>query len=241
MPWRTIDPQLLIRFLRETAAVTFVVRGDGYVLDEPEWMALTGQTEAEAEGDGWMNAVHPEDVDRVRSAWQTAVAHSTHYNTDYRLRCADGAYRWFNARGTPVLDTSGETLSWVGVILAVPGMSRISRGNAHVTVTSTDRFDDITPGALRSARALLNLPAEKLAEEAGVSRSTYRRLEEDAPSASPRRSSISKVIQVLGAHKLKCIGRGRLIVGVLDDSDSQSATNQEQPTSTNAQNARTLQ
>ena len=89
MPMTMIDPAWLMRFIRGTAVATWLVEGDGYVMDVPEWIELTGQTAAEAEGDGWMNAIHPEDVPRVRAAWQTAVVHHQHYNTDYRVRCAD--------------------------------------------------------------------------------------------------------------------------------------------------------
>lgn len=220
MPWTALDSAILARFLRETAAATWKVDRDGYVLDVPEWTALTGQTADEAEGDGWMDALHPEDVERVKSAWQTAVAHATHYNTDYRLRCADGAFRWFNARGVPIFTRDGDVEAWVGVILAIPGASRPSRTSApSEAIALADRFDDISPAALRAARAILNWTTERLAEEAGVARSTLRRLEGEDSSATPRRASVHKILRVLASQQLYCLGRGTRVIGVVDPSE----------------------
>lgn len=218
MPLRTVDPRLVVEFLLETAAATWVLGGDGYVIDVPEWAALTGQTPAEVEGGGWMNAIHPDDVDRVQAAWQTAVDHGTLYNTDYRLRCADGRYRWFNARGAPVIDDSGETRQWLGVILSIAGVARPSRGGGARRTTSASRYEDISPGALRAARAMLGWPAERLAEAANISRSTLRRLEEDAATTIPRRASVTKILDVLANERLEFVGENGLISGVVDPS-----------------------
>ena len=127
MPFTTIQPDWMIRFIRETSVATWAVDGDGYALDIPEWIALTGQTADEAKGDGWMDAIHRDDVERVSAAWRTAVIHQSHYNTDYRLRCADGIYRWFNARGYAILDAEGIVVKWIGVILPIAGTGRFSR------------------------------------------------------------------------------------------------------------------
>lgn len=215
MPWRSIDPDTLIRFVQESTAATWVVDATGYVLDVPEWVALTGQTPEEAEGDGWMDAVHPDDVERVARAWSTAVDHGTPYNTDYRLRCADGSYRWFNVRGLPVPGPDGEALKWIGMILSIPGTHRPSR-TGFDRGQYADRFSDITPAALRAARAILDWSADQMAREAGVARSTIRRLEADDDGSTPRRGSIQRILQVLADRKILCVGHGTRIVGVID-------------------------
>jgi PAS domain S-box-containing protein len=103
-----------------TAAVFWINTADGEPSDVSQWMALTGQTHAEVAGRGWLDAVHPDDRGRTWAAWGAAVAEAVPYNTEYRLRCADGAYRWFNARGAPVRNPDGSVREWVGVCLAVP-------------------------------------------------------------------------------------------------------------------------
>ena len=217
MSWRSVSPETLLNFLRATAAVTFVVEADGYVLDVPEWVALTGQPPSEALGDGWLRMIHPEDVSRVSAAWKTAVSHEMSYNTDYRLLCADGSYRWFNARAEPVMGRDGRTSKWVGVILAIPGGSRPSRGVANADRPSrADRFSDISPAALRAARAMLQWSADQMAAESGIARSTLRRLEGGEDTTTPRKASIAKILTVLSREGLLFIGHNGMIVGVID-------------------------
>ncbi len=82
-----------------TASVFWVNKANGEPSEMPQWMALTGQTHAQMQGLGWLDAIHPDDRARTQAAWITAVEHTEPYNTDYRILCADGIYRWFNARG----------------------------------------------------------------------------------------------------------------------------------------------
>lgn len=213
MPWRTLDPAILLRFLRETSAATWVVDRDGYAVDTAEWLALTGQTERQAAGNGWMAAVHPDDLHRVQSAWATALSHATPYNSDYRIRCADGQYRWFNVRGAPVLDANGNPERWVGVILHIPGLARPSRSSGGNGANGDDAFEDIHPAALRAARAMLGWSAEQLAQEAGIARSTLRRLEE-AGSATAHQKSVEKVLGVLERQQLRFSGQNGVVNGV---------------------------
>ncbi|BAU88798.1 PAS/PAC sensor hybrid histidine kinase [Methylorubrum populi] len=64
--------------------------------------------------DAWARIVHPDDVLPVAAAWDHARATETVYETEYRVRRADGAYRWFLVRGEPVRDPAGRVTRWVG-------------------------------------------------------------------------------------------------------------------------------
>jgi len=63
---------------------------------------------------GWQVALHSDDVARTAAVWQRAIATGTRYEVEYRLRRADGIYRWFLARGLPITDASGTILRWFG-------------------------------------------------------------------------------------------------------------------------------
>lgn len=217
MPWSEIEPASLVRFLRETSTIIWTVNGDGYALDLPGWTQLTGQTAQEAGGTGWMHAIHAEDVDRVDAAWRTAVVHGTPYNTVYRLRCADGMYRWFNARANPVFDDRGIVIQWIGAHLAISITNRTNLRGPTQAMTA-DKFQGITPRALRAARAMLGWTAERLAEESGISRTTIRRFESDTPTTQPHRSSAMKILHVLMAQGIGCSGRDGLITTIEDIS-----------------------
>lgn len=201
----------LLELIVETSAATWTVGADGYAVDIPEWTALTGQSVEELKGEGWMDAIHGEDLERVRSAWMTAVAHGSHYNTDYRVRCADGVYRWFNARGMPILNVEGEIQQWIGVLLPIAGLNRF-RQPAPESSNTTAPYVDITPGALRAARAMLGWSASKLADMADVSVSTIRRIEEADERDSTRSTTARKLIAALAQQPLTLIASAQGVI-----------------------------
>ncbi len=103
------------RTLIETSAAIVWKTSPSGELTPPQvsWTAFTGQTQAEYEGFGWLQAIHPEDRTATLEAWNSAVADHTLFSIDHRLRCADGEWRTMAARGVQILD-DGETREWVG-------------------------------------------------------------------------------------------------------------------------------
>ncbi|MBV9110160.1 MAG: PAS domain-containing protein, partial [Gemmatimonadetes bacterium] len=86
----------------------------GMVVDMPFWRELTGQSLEDVREEGWASAIHPDDRARVLAAWWGAYETRTVYKAEYRLRLADGSYRWFLARGAPVMEPDGSIREWVG-------------------------------------------------------------------------------------------------------------------------------
>jgi len=71
-----------------------------------------GKTVAQLKGWSTSNAVHPDDLARVISAWTGAIETASIYDVEHRLRRADGSFRWFHARGLPLCDAEGRILRW---------------------------------------------------------------------------------------------------------------------------------
>jgi PAS domain S-box-containing protein len=55
---------------------------------------------------------HPDDVSRLEAAWDVALATGEPFETEARLRRADGEYRWFATRRVPLRDADGEVIAW---------------------------------------------------------------------------------------------------------------------------------
>ncbi|MBD0270757.1 MAG: PAS domain S-box protein, partial [Acetobacteraceae bacterium] len=83
------------------------------------WYAYTGQSEAEAMGFGWMAAVHPEDRDGAERVFRAATASRQAFRTEYRLRRADGIYRWAIDLARPSFGADGEFLGLVGSVIDI--------------------------------------------------------------------------------------------------------------------------
>lgn len=96
--------------------LVWMADANGMIETVPGWGALTGQSADEARGTGWLDALHPDDRDAAADAWREALRTRVGYEAVYRLRMADGVFRWHRSRGVPVLDPSGEVSEWVGVL-----------------------------------------------------------------------------------------------------------------------------
>ena len=99
-----------------TSAAVWIRTAEGAaVQDAPGLRSITGQSVVEHQGWGFLDPVHPEQRDEFRRAWQAAVAADppTVFTSVYRLRTAQGRYRWFRTRAVPVL-ASGRVAEWVG-------------------------------------------------------------------------------------------------------------------------------
>ncbi len=66
------------------------------------------------DGNEWLETIHPDDRASCGIAYQTAIRNGTPYETEFRARRHDGAFRWFLARAIPVRDAHGAILRWVG-------------------------------------------------------------------------------------------------------------------------------
>jgi PAS domain S-box-containing protein len=98
-----------------TAQIVWAMDPQGMPQDDlPLWRAFTGQSREEIKAGGWLNALHPDDYQRVRTSWEQALATCSVYTTAYRLRRHDGEYRYFGVRGVPVLDKNGRLCEWIG-------------------------------------------------------------------------------------------------------------------------------
>src|SRR5229473_7353782 len=74
----------------------------------------SGKTLEELKGWTTSDIVHPDDLSRVLATWRRSVetGHPAGYDSEYRIRRADGVYRWFQVRALPVRDTGNRIIRW---------------------------------------------------------------------------------------------------------------------------------
>jgi PAS domain S-box-containing protein len=154
-----------------------IVNEEGLPGDRHGWCKLTGQTLEETRNSGWLNAIHPDDRDATRTAWNSAIANCAPYETLYRLHRADGVFRWFRARAKPVLNQDKSIREWLGVCFDVHDQKMTSASLEDTRITGVQ---------IRGARGILKLSVRDIAETENISSSTIRRLEEtDGPAEEP--------------------------------------------------------
>ena len=79
-----------------------------------QWLDYTGMPAIAQLGFGWQQQLHPADRERVTEAWAKAVAETTEFRSELRLRRHDGTYRWFDTRAVPLYSSKGDITKWIG-------------------------------------------------------------------------------------------------------------------------------
>lgn len=66
-------------------------------------------------GNRWIEVIHPDDRQRTLTTWRHSLRTGQMYEIEYRLREGKtGTYQWFLGRASPLTDTQGHLLKWVG-------------------------------------------------------------------------------------------------------------------------------
>jgi PAS domain S-box-containing protein len=108
-----------------------------------QWNDYTGLPPTESFGDSWMQFLHRDDKDEVARAWREAVAAGGGYDIEYRLRRADGEYRWMLVRGLPMRDETGAIYRWIGTCTDIHEQKAAAQENELLTRELSHRIKNI--------------------------------------------------------------------------------------------------
>ncbi|HNW77300.1 MAG TPA: ATP-binding protein, partial [Candidatus Competibacteraceae bacterium] len=70
-------------------------------------------------GMGWVEGVHPDDLERCTAIYLGAFERRERFSMDYRLRRHDGEYRWIQDDGCPRYDRAGQFIGYIGYCLDI--------------------------------------------------------------------------------------------------------------------------
>ena len=127
------------------AQVVWVTTPTGEIAeDSPEWRWITGQSLEEYLGNGWLDAIHPEDRERVEREWRECVHAGKVFDSRYRVRTKTGSYRHYDVRAVPI-ERDGKIIEWVGASTDVTGQREAEEMRGRLT-------EQLSAAALRTAR-----------------------------------------------------------------------------------------
>ncbi|HEX8180116.1 MAG TPA: ATP-binding protein [Pyrinomonadaceae bacterium] len=87
-----------------------------YELDSPEVL-----------GWEWQRVIHPDDLAGCVARWQHALTTGEIYEVEFRLRRADGEYRWHLGRALPMRGADGRVVKWFGTNTDIDEQKRLYR------------------------------------------------------------------------------------------------------------------
>jgi PAS domain S-box-containing protein len=127
------------------------------------WLEFTGRTMVEELGNGWTEGVHPNDRDRFLAVYLGAFEQRHPFDTEYRLRRADGEYRWLIDRAVP-LYRGGAFAGYIGTCIDVherrqasDRMARLQAVTARLSRSSTQT--EVAGAVVHEGAAALNAQA----------------------------------------------------------------------------------
>ncbi len=104
------------RTMADSAPVLIWIDGSDQrsVFHNQTWLDFTGRSFAQESGDGWQESIHPDDRASWLQRYALAFKAREPFTTDYRLRRADGEYRWMLETGVPRWLPDGTFAGFVG-------------------------------------------------------------------------------------------------------------------------------
>lgn len=88
------------------------------------WLQFTGRTREQESNEGWLDAVHPDDVKRCIDTYNASFKEQERFYTEYRLRRHDGEYRWIADNSVPRFSPEGEFLGFISACMDIDDQKR---------------------------------------------------------------------------------------------------------------------
>jgi PAS domain S-box-containing protein len=106
-------------------AMLHSARPDGYLdFFNKRWLEYLGVSLDDLLGWRWTSVIHPDDLAQLVDKWQTSLASGRPFETEARLRRADGEYRLTLHRKVPLRDEAGNIVKWYGSVIDIEDRKR---------------------------------------------------------------------------------------------------------------------
>jgi PAS domain S-box-containing protein len=101
------------------------------------WCEMAGMSAAQARGQGWANALHPDDRQRVYREWYDAAERGTEFANEYRFQTPDGRITWLSGSGIALRGDTGKITGYMGTVTDITQLKL-----AEETLIAADRRKD---------------------------------------------------------------------------------------------------
>jgi PAS domain S-box-containing protein len=161
-----------------------------------QWSEIANLPTAQAVGNGWLKALHPEDRLRIIDQWRKCVEEQAPFKAEFRFQHSDGIVAWVYCQAVAERDSHGQVAGYVGTVIDI-----------------TDRIK--ADEALRKARIDLEMRVEERTADLRATNRFYQQSLRERTRAEQalreERNFISTILETTGALVVVCDRQGRVI------------------------------
>ena len=192
-----IESEARFRTMADKAPVLIWTTGADGLCDyfNKPWLEFTGRTMEQEMGVGWSQGVHPGDLQAALDTYWPAFHARKPFRMEYRLRRADGEYRWVIESGVPRYTGAGEFAGYIGSNIDITDLKRLEEERERLRqlqVELAHRNRVATMGEL--AASLAHEINQPITGAAASGRACVNWLECDAPNISEAREAASAMV-----------------------------------------------
>ena len=126
-----------------SGALVFVNERTADYLGLPKDHALRFGIDTDAAWDSHISLLHPDDREQARQVWSTCLSKGVGGELSFRVRSAEGKYRWFLSRAEGLRASDGTLLFWIGVNLDIDDAKRAEHALRKSEKELRDAIDTI--------------------------------------------------------------------------------------------------
>jgi PAS domain S-box-containing protein len=125
-----------------TAIYTTNTNGDCIYANE-NWLKIAGMTMAEAQGKGWINALHPEDLKEVQNNWYKSVKSNGKWSYEYRFINKKGKINWVNGTAKGLYNEVNELVGYLGTNINITDQKKAEQEKYNLQTTLENSLNEI--------------------------------------------------------------------------------------------------
>lgn len=108
-----------------TTSIVWTCNAEGQIEKRvPLWEKFTGQQWEQYKGFGWLEAIHPDDREKIKRKWKETKNKQTILKLESRLLSTSGNYRHILLHGVPIISEDGRMQELIGTISDIDDQKR---------------------------------------------------------------------------------------------------------------------
>src|SRR5260221_1419002 len=210
---RLLESEARFQMMADTAPVLIWMTGTDALCNyfNKPWLEFTGRSMEQEVGTGWTEGVHTDDVQGCFDCFLPAFHARKPFRMEYRLRRADGEYRWVIESGIPRYTGDGEFAGYIGSNIDITDLKRAEQERERLRQVQAElaRVNRVTTiGELTASLAHeVNQP---IAAAVTSANSCLHWLAAEVPNLDKARAAAERIVKD-GTRAAEIISRTRLL------------------------------